>query len=353
MDNELAMFDSLLRGAGVGIALLICAHQASMALQVRAAALGALFSLGASAYLICSAPWFGSLPGVVFVPLVMLCLLNPFLFWLFARSLFDDVFRLSRLEGLVACGFAAIISIRFVGHAIEAHALTQVSDVVLQLAGVALVLHILFSGIAGFGGDLLERRRKLRIYVVVSIGAYMLLVAIAELVLAGAAPPAWITLLNTTGILILVAGIALMITTLSRELYPLSRGPNGDQPKAPQNALMKKAQEAMEAGAFRDETLTLASLAQTIRVPEYQLRRAINQGLGFRNFNAFVNHYRLVEIKAALSDPEKARLPILTLALSAGFGSVAPFNRAFKATFGLTPSQFRAGQKQQDSTLSS
>jgi AraC-like DNA-binding protein len=75
----------------------------------------------------------------------------------------------------------------------------------------------------------------------------------------------------------------------------------------------------------------------------------INQGLGHRNFSAFLNQQRLAEAKAALGDPAQAGVPVSTIALDAGFGSLGPFNRAFKAETGRTPSEFRAqalGQSQ-------
>ena len=68
---------------------------------------------------------------------------------------------------------------------------------------------------------------------------------------------------------------------------------------------------------------------------------AINQGLGHRNFNSFVNGYRIAEVKAALADPRQAEVPVLTIALDAGFNSLGPFNRAFKAETGLTPTEYR------------
>ena len=77
-------------------------------------------------------------------------------------------------------------------------------------------------------------------------------------------------------------------------------------------------------------------------LPEYRLRRAINQGLGERNFNAYLNGFRLAEVREALSDPAQRETPILTIALDAGFGSLAPFNRAFRAAEGCTPSEYRA-----------
>jgi len=223
------------------------------------------------------------------------------------------------------------------------------TEVILQVAGIILVLHILFTVLAGYRDDLLEQRRQLRGIVVIVSGAYMLMVAVAELVLGGTAAPASLTLLNALGILILVGGIALTVAIVNPALYPLPKQapPKEASPIVPDQDLMKKAVAVMEAGAYRDEALTLAALAKSVAAPEYLLRRAINQGLGYRNFNAFVNHYRLAEVKAALADPAMARQPILTLALSTGFNSIAPFNRAFKAEFGVTPSQYRAAQKAQ------
>jgi AraC-like DNA-binding protein len=82
-------------------------------------------------------------------------------------------------------------------------------------------------------------------------------------------------------------------------------------------------------------------LAARLGIPEYRLRRLINQRLGHRNFTSYVNGKPLAEVTAALADPSQARVPILTIALDAGFQSLGPFNRAFKAHTGVTPSEFR------------
>ena len=37
-------------------------------------------------------------------------------------------------------------------------------------------------------------------------------------------------------------------------------------------------------------------------------------------------------------------LPVLSIALESGFQSIGPFNRAFKAATGLTPTEFRREQ---------
>lgn len=113
-------------------------------------------------------------------------------------------------------------------------------------------------------------------------------------------------------------------------------------PDPAEGRLAAALQRAMlEERAYKDPALSVAGLAARLQAPEYRLRRLINQRLGQRHFNAYLNGYRLAEVKAALADPAQQHLPVLTLALEAGFGSIGPFNRAFKADTGLTPTDFR------------
>ena len=92
---------------------------------------------------------------------------------------------------------------------------------------------------------------------------------------------------------------------------------------------------------YRHENISIGTLATKLRIPEYRLRRLINQRLGYRNFNVFLNAHRIAEVKAALADPSQAEVPVITIAMDAGFQSLGPFNRAFKATTGVTPSEYR------------
>jgi AraC-like DNA-binding protein len=121
---------------------------------------------------------------------------------------------------------------------------------------------------------------------------------------------------------------------------PSRRGASPPDPE--QDQLAQALARAMsERHVYRQEDLSVASLAAQLGVAEYRLRRLINQRLGHRNFNAYVNGLRLDQARAALADPAQRQLPVLTIALDAGFGSIGPFNRAFKAATGLTPTDYR------------
>ncbi|PIB92311.1 AraC family transcriptional regulator [Caulobacter sp. FWC2] len=92
---------------------------------------------------------------------------------------------------------------------------------------------------------------------------------------------------------------------------------------------------------YTRHSLKVADLARCLGEPEYKITQCITGPLGFRNFNQMTNHFRIEEAKRRLADPAYDHLPILTIAYDCGFGSIGPFNRAFKAEVGLTPQQFR------------
>jgi len=91
---------------------------------------------------------------------------------------------------------------------------------------------------------------------------------------------------------------------------------------------------------YREEDLTLQTLAEKLAVSPHQLSWVINEVLHL-SFFALVNGYRIEEVKGRLSDPSVNHTSILQAALDAGFNSKNAFNRAFKRSTGMTPSQFK------------
>ena len=157
--------------------------------------------------------------------------------------------------------------------------------------------------------------------------------------------------MNAAGLATMAALIAWsLFRTTGHGLFPeavasvaQAIGRSTQEGRNPQDAKLLSALERLMTveRIYRKEGLTIGMLAAKMGLPEYRLRRLINQGLGHRNFNAFVNRYRIEDAKAALADPGQDEVPILTIALDAGFQSLGPFNRAFKAEAGVTPSDYR------------
>lgn len=151
-----------------------------------------------------------------------------------------------------------------------------------------------------------------------------------------------------TGILALTLLLVVYVLDVdSRQLFLPAPSPEPkpgpDAPKEPaDDRLLRQIEKAMsEQRLYREAGLTISGLAAILKIPEHRLRAAINSGLGYRNFNAFVNAYRVNAVRETLGDPAQRRTPVLTLALDAGFNSIAPFNRAFRAETGMTPTEYR------------
>lgn len=94
-----------------------------------------------------------------------------------------------------------------------------------------------------------------------------------------------------------------------------------------------------EEQAFLTPNLSLKDLAQLISVHPNKLSWLLNDSLG-KNFNDFVNGYRVEYFKTLAMDPSNAHISILGLAYESGFNSKTVFNTYFKKSQGLTPSQY-------------
>jgi len=93
---------------------------------------------------------------------------------------------------------------------------------------------------------------------------------------------------------------------------------------------------------FLDPELSLRSLAAQIEIHPNQLSWLLNAVIG-KNFNAFVNAYRVAHFKKLARDPSNAKLTLIGLAYECGFNSKTVFNTSFKRETGLTPKQFLKG----------
>ena len=266
----------------------------------------------------------------------------PGFFWLFARTWFNDEtcigwrsWSLILIAVLIVAAQIVIFERDGAGSFVLA-ALLRTMMFGFAVAG-------LWAAWQGREGDLVEARRRLRAALVGAVGAYVILTNGAEIgVYLGVVGDQARTLIEFGIVGLTFAFCAKMFVIGQNDLFASTRVPTPsaspiDDPLANRLLAFMEHQKP-----HRDETLTIAALAAQLGEQEYRLRRLINGQLGYRNFATFLNGYRLSEVKAALTDPSQRDVPILTIALDAGFGSLGPFNRAFREAEGMTPSAFRA-----------
>lgn len=95
---------------------------------------------------------------------------------------------------------------------------------------------------------------------------------------------------------------------------------------------------------YLDPDLSLADLARRLKTTPVLLSQVVNTGVG-KNFNDFVNEYRVEEFKQQAQNPTNAHLSLLGIALDCGFNSKATFNRAFRKFTGTSPGEFLAAAR--------
>jgi AraC-like DNA-binding protein len=91
--------------------------------------------------------------------------------------------------------------------------------------------------------------------------------------------------------------------------------------------------------AFKKPELTLVELSQSLNIHPNILSQVINS-IENKNFYDFINDFRVTEFKELVALPGSKKFTLLALALECGFNSKTTFNRNFKKSTGLSPSEY-------------
>lgn len=223
---------------------------------------------------------------------------------------------------------------------------------VLTTLGTYIEYVVIGSGlwtiISHWQDDLVETSRTLRRAILISVGVSVILVVVP---------------LNTGIFTLDISYVAVAISVLVCSFF-LIEGKKGvlfgnqpglaetnpfedDQPKDNKeehtDTYQLKLKALMADGFYRTEHLTLKILAQALELPEYKTRAMINQTLGYRNFNDYINQLRIYEAAERLKNEPDT--PILNISLDVGYRTLSSFNRAFKEIQNTTPTDYRLIQK--------
>lgn len=288
-----------------------------------------------------------SLPIWVAVPLRLIDACNIAFVWWSCLALLEEDFELRPMHwlGLVAYG-ASTLPYRFALFGfidVPPDWYRSLSDIVTFI----LVAHLIWKAAEGYREDLIEKRRGLRLVFILGCALAIAIAIFGQNLLYDRGFGAHSLTLTAAVTLPLAFALNIWVlrlhpeiflfqpTTVAQEITPNIR----PQDKALYERLIAVTETER---VWAEPGLTIGALASKVGAPEHQLRALINRGMGYRNFTGFLNSYRLAYAKTVLADAEHARLPVLTIAMDAGFGSLAPFNRAFKASEGVTPTEYRA-----------
>ncbi|WP_283788004.1 helix-turn-helix domain-containing protein [Bermanella sp. WJH001] len=273
----------------------------------------------------------------------------PALFWVLCQLAFSRRPKVFSLTGFIA--LYTILAPMFARHFVESH--NESLMVFLwtwpSYCEYLMIALGLWTVVASWSDDLVESRRQLRGAVLIAVGISVLLVVIpANTHIVGRWLPylsiniitltcAYFLLHTHQGVLF---GVVNPVSTTDVMNVPTNEDANTNVPEL--NLDAQKLNNLMAQGFYRTEHLTLKDLASELALPEYKTRNLINQTLGYRNFNDYINQLRIHEAAERLKrEPDS---PILNISLDVGYRTLSSFNRAFKDIMSMSPSEYRAKQ---------
>jgi len=326
----------ILRAIGVALLALVALSVLRTRERTHRTRSVAWLAASVAAFLLTSMSGADRIFGAFIYPLTALCSTHPVWFWISARLLFSDraTLRTSDVLCLGGMGVAGVL-----------YQSKVLFGLAFPVAGLVFACLAPLTVYFGMAGDLDARRRQLRQWFVPFVSIYLAAVIVTQAIVLfqGRSTPTALVLLNLV-VIDVVAALTLSTFVQLRVvnwIAAVDAPPDGALSRLEQSVLERLNRRFTAERLYAREGLTITQLASLLGTQEHVLRRVINHGLGFRNFNDFLHTHRLKEAAERLGDPQLRRIPVLTIALEVGYGSIGPFNRAFKERFGMTPTEYR------------
>src|SRR5216684_5327867 len=180
----LATVGLALRAASVALLLVLTVSLYRDFRNTVTGRLAIAFALGSVAHAATSAIGTTSPVSIWHAPLIALSTGNIVVFWLFTRALFDDTFKMRWWHALL---WAAVAGFSFINCAWIAPASGNVRFSILAINLLVLGFIALAVGqtIASWSADLVEGRRRLRVFIVSAAALYGGINAILQMLISG------------------------------------------------------------------------------------------------------------------------------------------------------------------------
>ncbi len=117
---------------------------------------------------------------------------------------------------------------------------------------------------------------------------------------------------------------------------------DGETFKVNDNSILFKeiSKVVIDDKLYLESDLSLSKLGELLGQSTQKTSLVINQ-YAKRNFNDFINYYRIQDAKKILLDKNNEKFTISSIAFDTGFSSLSSFNSAFKKFEEMTPSSYR------------
>lgn len=309
------------------------------------------FILGVLSYLI--ADWDPLTEYPVLLVTAIICNFTiTYSFWLFSKSLFDDKFQLKKnhlwgllivvlIEAILAFGLKNWVPSDSPGYIFV--------DLLLHGISITFVILGIVEAARNKEADLILSRHRFRSLFILFTALIMISTIMTELAFGRNDFPLVLEFIQKAFIALLTFYFAIQRlefkTGFFNEIIEEEAIPEKAEPMIDKKLVRQLLHQMDIDKVYKTEGLTIRALAVKLEVKEYKLRQTINQQLGFRNFNDFLNSYRIQEACEILSDIQQKELTVLEIAFDLGYNSLAPFNRAFKEETGKTPTEWRKEKK--------
>ena len=331
-------FDTIIRSACIGICAIMFAHFVSIrpvsrkSVSAIAMVLGAMGMVAATSItsmeLETNNYWWSVTAKIV------MSVSNPLIAW-GLLEIFEDDFEIRPWQ-LIFVGLTAPTHLMFSIH--------PAFITICHLSSMAIYAYICYVAFTTHKHDLVEARCIFTLWFMSATGLAGITFSAMHWTFGGDALYENIRLFEANVLLVLTIIFAYWALKVREHVWAMPHTRHRALPEKlspAETALLQKLMASMQQNIWKQEGLTIRKLADHLHAPEHRLRKVVNQGLGYRNFAAFVNEHRIEAACEVLADPVQADVPVITIAYDVGYASLGPFNRAFREIMGESPTEFR------------